>query len=1416
MAAAAMRSPGFAATLVDPGSAIWYTTAGAAGNLLSCGNRARIEGSLHSNGNVLINPGCTVTEDATAVGSVETHGTVQGQVISQAAARPLPVLPPEVQLRALANRFIEGDTTLSDAVVDDVLFVHGTARIQGRVRGTGTVIASRDLRLENLPDNTVATPDPQTRLALIAGNDIWVGKGRALRAALRAGRDVELHQDVQLEGVAVANRQLRVLERATIRHLDFDLHPPTITNLRPAEGTTISNRRPEIGASFSDDLSGVDLGSVHLLLDGSDRTAQATISATAVGFVPTADLATGTHVATVALADRSGKTATVSWSFSVRTSSPPTLNFTSPHATVLTQDPKIEVRVTMTDGGAVIAVSTFRITVDGTDFSSSCQVTAHDAVCSTPSLDSGTHGLVAFVLDALGNQGTTAIAFELRVDRGPPAVHVTTPAERVIVRDDTFVVSGTAQDDGELASVTVNGSPAALSGDTFTSTVHLVDGSNPLLVVAADTFGQRAGANAMVILDRVPPTLSLDSPASGQIVNGESVTVLGLATDTHGVQSVTVMDTPATIENGGFSGSAPLAEGGNDVRVTATDRAGNNSTKIVRVIRYSLPAVTIASPVDLAYVSSTTFEVRGTVSEGTTVSVNGVVASIAGTAFTAGQVPLIEGGNTITATARDLNGHVATATVHVVRDLTPPHVAVYWPADGATVYDPVIGVRGLVNDIVPGTVNSSEVSVTVNGLPAQVANRSFLVDAVPLVEGENVIRVVAVDASGNRGEVAVTATRAAANKPRIVAVSGAGQTAVIGTSLPNPLVAEVHDGSGNPVSGVPVIFKVAAGDGSFTNGKRLISASSNAAGRAEVSYTLGRRAGVATQVVQATAMQFLGSAVFTATAHAAGPSLVVVDSGSLQVGVTGHQLPRPLVAAVVDAGSNRLAGIPVVFQVVEGTGHFAPGGSSLTVPTDSDGRAIALFTVGEDEGTANNVVQATVQDLTDGTAATFVASGRAAGDPDATSVSGVVLDNIDRPVPGVTVRIRDTPLITTTDAQGQFRIDHPPIGAVKLVIDGSTAALPGSWPDLEFDMVTIAGRDTTVNMPIYLLPIDLQHGAYVDETHGATLTLPDFPGFALTIAPGSVTFPGGSRSGVVSATIVHNDRVPMIPNFGQQPKFIVTIQPPGARFDPPASLSLPNASGLPPGHVTEMYSFDHDLGHFVSIGPATVSNDGLVLKSDVGVGIVKAGWHCGGDPEKSGTTHHCKDCYQCVPPDNTCKPEALCKACTPGSACNGKGHCETGRELLAIPSVCEGVGVRTEPSPLDSCSAVPELAGIPDLCGAAMRVTYREVTHACDSIDLAGAVLNEEIEDDFGCGDPGPIRTGSCVVVKGNLLAPPGQVCRDYYYTCRQTDDWPMNQSCTETVTQKIYIDECLVETRKIVFTIVRDAQGCAGIAERH
>jgi hypothetical protein len=1007
-----------------------------------------------------------------------------------------------------------------------------------------------------------------------------------------------------------------------------DPTPPVITPLTPGAGGFSPFARPTVRASYADESSGIDAASGRLVVDGADVTSEAEVSAEGIAWVAAEPLAEGPHLVAVAVADLAGNPAEVSWAFTVDLT-PPSVAVVEPAEEVIVGSATPAILVTFDDALSGVDLTSLAITVDGVDLTT-CAVEPSDANCTSHPLEAGGHTVVAEVHDRAGHGSVAERSFELVLDAEVPLVSITSPVDGATVNTPTLQVTGTATDDGSLLSVVVNGFEAARTGDQFAATVALEEGFNGLLAVATDAIGNEGLASGSIVLDTVPPEIRLEAPASGQLVNGATVRVAGAVVDGRGVATVSVNGEDAAVADGRFEATVPVSEGANVLTVTAIDLAGNVTEATRQLTRFTVPDVAITSPQDLAFIAATTVTVAGTVSDGVvSVTVNSVAASLAGNTFEAAGVPLIEGGNTVTATATGTLGRVGTDTIHVVRDLTPPRVAIYRPAAGGVVHEPTVAVSGLVNDIVPGTVNESEAVVTVNGVQAQVSNRSFFAPEVSLLPGENVLVATAIDASGNTAAAEVRVHYEPPSGARLRVVSGDQQTAEIGTALPQPLVVELLDAAGQPVAGQPVVFYLRGNNGSLEGGRRRVVVVTDGSGRAAVGFTLGTRAGVANQVVEASTPGFGGPVTFIATALPAAPAEIVVDSGGLQVGVTGHGVPRPLIAAVIDNGHNRLQGVPVRFRVVTGAGHFANGGQELEVATDSDGRAIVTFTLDPEEGIANNVVEASIVALEDGPKASFVASGRAAGPAEETSISGVVLDNTNQPIAGATLRVKGTLLTGVTDAEGQFRIEEAPIGAVKLIVDGSTVDRPGSWPDLEFDLVTIPGRDNTVNMPIYLLPLDLGSGLLVDETHGGTLTLEDYPGFALEIAPGSVTFPGGGRSGQVSVTVVHNDKVPMVPNFGQQPRMIVTIQPAGARFEPPARLTLPNVEGLAAGQVTEMYSFDHDLGHFVSIGPATVSDDATVIVADPGVGIVKAGWHCGGDPAVFGTAHDCPECEIC-------------------------------------------------------------------------------------------------------------------------------------------------------------------------------------------
>jgi hypothetical protein len=260
-----------------------------------------------------------------------------------------------------------------------------------------------------------------------------------------------------------------------------------------------------------------------------------------------------------------------------------------------------------------------------------------------------------------------------------------------------------------------------------------------------------------------------------------------------------------------------------------------------------------------------------------------------------------------------------------------------------------------------------------------------------------------------------------------------------------------------------------------------------------------------------------------------------------------------------------------------------------------------------------------------------------------------------------------------------------PVGAYKLVADGTTVPGGNRYPPLEYDIVTVAGQEIGVGLPIYLPVLDPVNRICVSETLGGTLTLPSVPGFSFSVQPGAATFPGGARSGCITVTPVHGDKVPMVPGFGQQPRFVVTIQPVGTHFNPPAQISFPNVDGLQPREVTEMYSYDHDLSTFIAIGTASVSDDGSVLRSDPGVGVMKAGWHCGGNPNPTGAAATCPACKKCS--GTNCVPDTAKTTLNATQCCyNGSPIPKNGNDWATLQAKCPNRKQNDLLHNIDGCS----------------------------------------------------------------------------------------------------------------------------------
>jgi hypothetical protein len=162
-------------------------------------------------------------------------------------------------------------------------------------------------------------------------------------------------------------------------------------------------------------------------------------------------------------------------------------------------------------------------------------------------------------------------------------------------------------------------------------------------------------------------------------------------------------------------------------------------------------------------------------------------------------------------------------------------------------------------------------------------------------------------------------------------VSGDGQSALVGTVLPDPLVVRAHDADGNPVPNLAVTWVVPQGGGQLAPTTTLTGDD----GTASTRWTLGNTAGAltATAVVSG-----VGTVAFHATANPGTPPGMTLETAPPAIAARGVPFATSPVIQLrePDGGARRTGGVSVSVTLL-------PGGASLagtrTQQTDGNGRA---------------------------------------------------------------------------------------------------------------------------------------------------------------------------------------------------------------------------------------------------------------------------------------------------------------------------------------------------------------------------------------------------------------------------------------------------------------------------------------------
>lgn len=143
------------------------------------------------------------------------------------------------------------------------------------------------------------------------------------------------------------------------RPVTIDTRPPAVSDRYPAPGTSLTNIRPNLVATFQDEVSGVDPATVKLLVNGRNVTARASVSGRIVSYNPAAPFSPGRVRVQLVVADKALNVHRTAWAFSVEPggAGAPIKSVTLNPATPLTAGDLLTVVMTGLPGG----VATFSI-----------------------------------------------------------------------------------------------------------------------------------------------------------------------------------------------------------------------------------------------------------------------------------------------------------------------------------------------------------------------------------------------------------------------------------------------------------------------------------------------------------------------------------------------------------------------------------------------------------------------------------------------------------------------------------------------------------------------------------------------------------------------------------------------------------------------------------------------------------------------------------------------------------------------------------------------------------------------------------------------------------------------------------------------------------------------------------------------
>jgi hypothetical protein len=338
-----------------------------------------------------------------------------------------------------------------------------------------------------------------------------------------------------------------------------------------------------------------------------------------------------------------------------RDSLPPELSAAAALDRPITAEPAIEITGRVRDAGSPV-----QVVVNG-----SPAVVVDGAFRAQAPLSLGANEIAVEATDAAGNRSRSV----LEITRGErPVIRIEAPGAGVRARTGALEVTGGVS--GLPAPlVDVNGAPAVVAAGRFRTSVPLAEGRQTLVATARNALGEARAEVAVV--GAGPPAVTITAPAEGFVGRVTPLAVRGTVSDPGA--KVDVNGVPATVVGGEFSAEVPMAEGANQIVVSAVTEIGRGSATRRGVLDSRPPAVTISAPVAGAVLREPSVLVSGSATDESRIRAIRIGdRSLPGAPAFSDSVELALGANTIVVTAEDAAGNVGRAEVGVRRELPEP------------------------------------------------------------------------------------------------------------------------------------------------------------------------------------------------------------------------------------------------------------------------------------------------------------------------------------------------------------------------------------------------------------------------------------------------------------------------------------------------------------------------------------------------------------------------------------------------------------------------------------------------------------------------------------------------------------------------------------------------------------------------